>query len=188
MALNEIYRKYFQKSKIFLYPLLDIPRGAKVLPKETYLSWESSYTSEDAKLVCLYEVKDSPDYAMFESQTLIRHTRLNDYIKINDFTSLLIFDFYDLKADWNNIVNGKYSQIQDHLKQKILRYFNNNKANQDYIKSYLYPEFYFKQYSEILNVPIDLLKSVGELCSKPDLEKEKLLIRVGDLENLKILD
>jgi hypothetical protein len=37
-------------------------------------------------------------------------------------------------------------------------------------------------------VPIDLLKSVGELCSKPDLEKEKLLIRVGDLENLKILD
>ena len=188
MALNDIYRKYFQKSKIFLYPILDIPRGAKVLPTETYLSWGGKYTSEDAKLVCLYEVKDNPEYAMFEAQNLIRHTRLNDYIKIDEKTSILIFDFYDLKADWNNIVNGKYSQLQDHLKQKILRYFGNNSANQKYIKSYLYPEFYFKQYSEILDVPVDLLRSVGELCSKPDLEKEKLLIGIGDLENLKILD
>ncbi len=46
MALNEIYRKYFQKSKIFLYPLLDIPRGAKALPTETYLSWNNKYTTE----------------------------------------------------------------------------------------------------------------------------------------------
>jgi hypothetical protein len=44
------------------------------------------------------------------------------------------------------------------------------------------------QYAVILDVPMELLRSVGELCSKPDLEKEKLLIGVGDLENIKILD
>jgi hypothetical protein len=188
MALNEIYRKYFQKSKIFLYPLLDIPRGAKALPTETYLSWGSKYTTEDAKLVCLYQTKDDPEYSMFEAQTLIKHTRLNDYIKIDETTSALIFDFSDLKSDWSHVVNGKYSQMQDHLKQKILKYFNNNSANHGYIKSYLYPEFYFKQYAEILDVSIELLTSVGELCNKPDLEKEMLLISVGDLENIKILD
>ena len=188
MALNEIYRKYFQKSKIFLYPLLDIPRGAKALPTETYLSWGDKYTTEDAKLVCVYQTKDDPDYMLFEAQTLIRHTRLEDYIKIDESTSVLIFNFSDLKDDWNHVVNGSYSQIQDHLKQRILRYFNKYGANHCYIKSYLYPEFYFKQYADILAVSTELLRSVGELCSKPDLEKEKLLIGVGDLENIKILD
>jgi predicted SAM-dependent methyltransferase len=100
----------------------------------------------------------------------------------------MIFDFSDLKDDWNYIVNGKYSLIQDHLKQKILRYFNNNSANHIYIQSYLFPDFFMEEYAVILNVSFDLLRSVGELCSKPDLEKEKLLIGVGDLENIKILD
>ena len=31
-----------------------------------------------------------------------------------------------------------------------------------------------------------LLKSVGELCSKPDLEKEMLKVEVANLENIKI--
>jgi hypothetical protein len=188
MALNEIYRKYFQKSKIFLYPLLDIPRGAKALPTETYLSWGTKYTTEDAKLVCVYETKMDPEYMLFESQHLIKHNRLVEYVNIDSSTSVMIFDFSDLKDDWNYIVNGKYSLIQDHLKQKILRYFNNNSANHIYIQSYLFPDFFMEEYAVILNVSFDLLRSVGELCSKPDLEKEKLLIGVGDLENIKILD
>jgi hypothetical protein len=40
------------------------------------------------------------------------------------------------------------------------------------------------KYAELLEVPVDLLISVGELCDKPDLEKEKLLIEVVDLENV----
>ena len=188
MALNEIYRKYFQKSKIFLYPLLDIPRGAKALPTETYLSWGSKYTTEDAKLVCVYKIKADPEYMLFESQTLIKHKRLLEYVSVDSSTSVLIFDFSDLKDDWNKILNGKYSEIQDHLKQKILKYFNNNSANHVYVQSYLFPDFFMEEYAAILNVPVELLISVGELCSKPDLEKEMLLISVGDLENIKILD
>jgi hypothetical protein len=129
-----------------------------------------------------------PEYMLFESQQLIKHNRLVDYVKVDSSTSVMIFDFSDLKDDWNHVVIGKYSLMQDHLKQKILRYFNNNSANHVYIQSYLFPEFFMDQYAVILDVPIELLRSVGELCSKPDLEKEKLLIGVGDLENIKILD
>ena len=32
------------------------------------------------------------------------------------------------------------------------------------------------------------LERVGELCSKPDLDKERLIFIVADLENIEILD
>jgi hypothetical protein len=38
MVINTLYDKYFQKSKIFLYPLLGIKRGINIIPQETYLS------------------------------------------------------------------------------------------------------------------------------------------------------
>lgn len=188
MALNEIYRNYFQKSKIFLYPLLDIPRGVKALPTDTYLSWGDKYAAEDNKLVCLYNIVNDAEYKLAEAQYLLKHNRLVEYVKINPTTSVLIFDFSDLKEDWDLILKGKYSLIKDHLKQKILKYFNNNSANHVYIKSYLYPHFFMEDYARILEVPVELIQSVGQLCNKPDLEKERLLIGVEDLEKLKILD
>ena len=67
MALNGVYKKYFQKSKVFLYPLLDIPRGSKALPTETYMSWEDKYTSEDAKFICVYNTIVDPEYIYYLS-------------------------------------------------------------------------------------------------------------------------
>jgi hypothetical protein len=37
-------------------------------------------------------------------------------------------------------------------------------------------------YADMLNVNEEVLKSVGELCSKPDYEKEKLLACIKNLE------
>jgi hypothetical protein len=51
----------------------------------------------------------------------------------------------------------------------------------------LYPEIHFKDYARILNVDVELLESVGELCDKPDLDKEMLLIEVADLKNIEII-
>jgi len=61
-------------------------------------------------------------------------------------------------------------------------------ANHIYVESYLFPEKFFEQYADILDVSVESLRLVGELCSKPDLEKENLLIKIPNLENLKILD
>ena len=66
MVINALYKKYFQKSKIFLYPLLDIKRGTSVVPSETYLSWNDTINSEDMKLICTYHFRTDDEYTKFE--------------------------------------------------------------------------------------------------------------------------
>jgi hypothetical protein len=188
MVIDALYRKYFQKSKIFLYPLLDIKRGTSVVPKETYISWNESVTSEDMKLVCVYYLRKDTEYTQFEKSVLLKHNRLIDYVKIDDETLVVTFSFSDLKDDWFNFLNGKYSKISKETKSKILNFFDKKSGNYAYVESYLYPEKHFTTYAKILGVDIELLKSVGELCDKPNLEKEMLLIEVANLENIKILD
>jgi len=117
------------------------------------------------------------EFMMGDGQLKLQHPHFMDVASTSD-----------LQNDWNYIVNGKYSKIKNDLKRIILEHFNSNSANKIYIESYLYPEKYFDDYANILKVDVDLLQFVGELCSKPDLEKEKLLIEVVDLENIKILD
>jgi hypothetical protein len=186
MSIKTIYKKYFQKSKIFIYPLLDIKRGSPSVPTETYISWKENYNSEDIKLICLYKTTNDPEYVKFENEVLLKHNRLHDYIVIDDTTSLFIFDFSDMQNDWLYFIEGKYSKINDSIKKRILNYFNNNSANFIYVESYLFPNKFYEEYASILNVDIDLLISVGELCTKPDLEKETLLAEVKKLENTKI--
>jgi hypothetical protein len=188
MVINSIYRKYFQKSKIFLYPLLDIKRGTNIVPEETYLSWNDEYVPEDIKLICKYDIKGDKDYSKFESSVLLKHNRLLDYIKVSDEEAIFIFDFSDFSNDWNYFINGKYSQMNISTKNKILDFFDKKSGNYAYVNSYLFPEKYYTTYAELLNCSEELLISVGELCSKPDFEKEKLLIKVANLENIKILD
>jgi hypothetical protein len=187
MAITALYRKYFQKSKIFLYPLLDIKRGTSVVPSETYLAWGTSYTTEDMKLICVYTRRNDQEYIQFEKNILLKHNRLCDYVIIDDTTSVFTFDFSDLKQDWYHFINGKYSKMNIDIRRKILTYFAKSSGNYAYIESYLFPDNHFKKYAELLDVPVALLKSVGELCSKPDMEKEMLMIEVADLENLKII-
>ena len=45
------------------------------------------------------------------------------------------------------------------------------------MNSYLYPDKYFDDYAECLNVDIDILKVVGELCETPNIEKETLSVK-----------
>jgi hypothetical protein len=188
MVIDALYKKYFQKSKIFLYPLLGIKKGTKIVPSETYLGWGTSISPEDMKLVCVYKTVGNPDYLDFEKDVLLKHSRLCDYVKANNNTSIFTFDFSDLDDDWGHIVNGQYSKVSMNIKRKILDFFDKNGGNHLYVKSYLFPEKFFDTYANILNVPISLLQEVGELCDKPNLEKELLTLEVVNLENLKILD
>ena len=187
MVINTLYDKYFQKSKIFLYPILGIKRGINIIPQETYLSWNEKYGPEDMKLVCVYKTRKDSEYINFEANTLLKHTRLYDYININDDTSVFIFDFYDLETDWNYFIKGKYSKINNVTKNKILDFFGKNSSNYVYVHSFLYPNKWFVRYAELLDVTPEFLTSVGELCNTPDLEKENLLIKVADLENIQII-
>jgi hypothetical protein len=185
MVIDALYRKYFQKSKIFLYPLLDIKRGTSVVPKDTYLSWNNTINSEDMKLVCVYYVRTDQEYLQFEKNVLLKHNRLIDLVKVDDETLVVTFNFSDLSNDWINFLNGKYSKMNTKIKSKILNFFDKKSGNYAYVESYLYPEKHFQTYANLLNVDVEMLKSVGELCNKPDLEKESLLLEVADLKILK---
>jgi hypothetical protein len=183
MALNSVYNKYFQKSKVFIYPLLGIKRGVSVVPIETYFIWDGYYNSEDMKLICVYDIRTDNDYILFEKNTLLKHNRLCDYIKVNS-QAIFTFDFSDMEDNWFHFINGRYSKISLELKQKILGFFDKYSGNYAYIHSYLIPEKYFNNYAELLNVEPEMLIKVGELCSKPDTVKETLIIEIADLDNI----
>ena len=184
MALNSVYKKYFQKSKVFLYPLLGIKRGTSVVPIETYLSWNNTHAPEDMKLICVYEVRTDTEYLNFEKNILLKHNRLLEFNRVNEFTAILVFDFSDLGDDWFHFINGKYSKLSMNLKQKILNFFDKHSGNYAYMYSYLFPEKYFSNYADLLETSVELLESVGELCDKPDFSKEKLEMAIADLENI----
>jgi len=145
MALSSVYKKYFQKSKVFLYPILGIKRGVSVVPTETYISWQGYYTSEDMKLICVYDVRTDSEYKQFEKNVLLNHNRLNDYVKVGN-QLVLTFDLSDLGDDWFHFINGRYSKISMNLKQKILTFFDKYSGNYAYMHSYLIPEKYFNNW------------------------------------------
>ena len=57
-----------------------------------------------------------------------------------------------------------------------------SKSEYKYIDSWLYPEKYFEVYAKLLQVDIEILKTIGELCDPIDMEKENLKIPVENLE------
>lgn len=190
MPIKSIYTKYFQKSKMFLYPLLGIRKGARIIPSETYLAWDDIIKPEDMKLVCLYHPTPNAkaDWKNYENKVLLKHNRLSSVNPINETNRLFIFDFSDLGDDWNYFITGRYSLISQDKKGTICSFFDHNSANFYYMKSYLYPDKYFEDYADILDVDIDMLKAVGELCNKPDLEKETFKSQSILLENKKIIN
>ena len=143
MKIKSLYERYFQKSKVFLYPLLGIKRGSSVVPIETYISWEGHYTSEDMKLICRYKKRTDTEYKNFEKNILTKHTRLYDYLTNND-ELIFIFDFSDLNEDWNYFITGKYSKFNSSLKNRILKFFDKHSGNYAYMQSYLMPEKHFE--------------------------------------------
>ena len=188
MAVKSIYSKYFQKSKVFLYPLLGFKRGIKIVPSETYLAWYPFYKTEDMKLVCLYHPNKSNEYEKYEKNVLLKHNRLHDIQLIDQHNKVFIFDFIDLKDTWTHLVKGQYSKIDGKYKGQIKSFFDVTSANYIYMNSYLHPETFFNDYADLLDVDIEILKSVGELCNKPDLEKETLTMKQEDLQKNQIIN
>ena len=54
-----------------------------------------------------------------------------------------------------------------------------------YLDSYLYPKEYFEEYATLLDMDVDDLRKIGELCDACDLTKENLKIAKKYLANSK---
>lgn len=182
--IKSLYSKYFQKSKSFLYPALGIKRTADYTPSGTYLAIEGYIGAEDVKLICTYDYKDSKKFRDFEQHMLIENPLFYDKIEMKDMI-VYIFDFDIYQADWFNFILGKYSKLSTTLKKAIKNYYGQTSAEYDYMDSYLHPQDYFAEYASLLDVDIQQLKKIGELCDACDIEKETLKIPENYLSDLK---
>jgi hypothetical protein len=187
MTLKKLPKEYFQKSRIFLYPTLGIRKGSNITPEETYIAWEEFVTPKDRKLICVYKSQDTDEYKAFERSKLINNKRFDNIMQTVDNRSIYIFSFENDSVDFDNFINGKYSSLSPTFKKIIEEYYGKSSVSYEFVMSYLYPEDYFKIYSEILNVDINLLKSVGELCAPVDVDKETLKLSIEDMPNPKLL-
>ena len=199
VKIKELNRVYYQKSKLFLYPLLGIPRGGSVTPVKTYLRWEGKYTTVHRKLMVAYRLRDDEEFEVFDKTVLRTNPRFEEFYKVNDDFGIYVFSFtnmLDFEA-YGQVAKGEYSALNANFKKMIERFFSDNRRNKEQIKSYIYPSRYYEDYAELLTVPSarpqdkydredmeDELRRNGELCTVPDFDKETLK---ADLSNLLIL-
>jgi len=173
-----MYSKYFQKSKVFFYPLLGIPKGKKYVPIGTYLAWEDEITISEKKFMLIYKQKEGKMFSKFEDKYLLGNILFDDYQKLDDTTHLYIFDFSTFSHDWKALIKGKYSKFNDKTKQTITKFFGEVGKITEYVESYIYPEYYHKDIADQLDVPMKLIEKVWELTDRPDIDKETLKLKL----------
>lgn len=178
--MMDTYTQYFQKSKVFLYPLLGIKKGENFVPAETYICWDKLYDVNDYKFIIIYESERNERYKLFEDRILKKHAHLELSIDLSNNKQLCVFDYSKYKHDYEMFVLGKYSKFSINTKNKILKYFGKVGKISDYIKSFLNPEEYHEIYAETLMVSLDEIKLVHEVCSIPNIKKETLFEKIPD--------
>ena len=182
MKLISVNKSYFQKSKVFIYPLLGIKKGESVSLIETYIGWKDKIHHDDCKLVCLYHLRTDKEFLEFEKKKLLSNIYFQEFFEVDGNKGVYIFDMRKFKDNWSDFLDGKYSKLNTRIKNAAINFQPKNTSNFAYINSFMYPEKYFGIDEELLKVDIKLLKNVGELCDKPDLEKEILITSVKNLE------
>ena len=183
--MKQVYSEYFQKSKVFLYPLLSIKKGIRYVPIETYVAWKDLYKPGECKFLCLYTAEDDADYKKFEMNYLTCHKLFEEYYKLEEGVHLYVYDFSQFKRDLEMFRKGKYSKFSVKAKDKISNFFGDVGTISEYIQSYINPEEYHDLYAEHLGVSLDTIEQVYELCSKPDMDKETLEINLPEIELFK---
>lgn len=184
--IKKLHSEYVQKSRIFLYPLLNISKGSDAVPLESYISWSEKFSPGSYKFVCTYYLRDDESFIKFEKNRLTGNKLFHSFYETDESTGVYVFDFEEYSKDWDYFLQGKYSKMSSQSKNSILKFFLNNKATYHHINSYLNPEIYIEQYAKLLNVNEGLLRSVGELCSPPDIFRETLIAQERKIDIFKI--
>lgn len=184
MVIDYIYSNYFQKSKVFLYPLLGIPFQSNPVMFETFMIVDDP-AGKDRKLFVVDLLTDQPNVYTTKANISFEQFFKNNVMKNQRFVSSELigksrvrcyFDLSDLRDDVEAVKLGRYSKISDTSKKKLMNYFPVGHGNRNYLKSYLYPDLFIRIYAQILDVEEDLLREVGELCDKPNFEKEHVVL------------
>lgn len=155
---------YIQKSKTFLWPLLNI----KAKPIETYLKFgEMKPTDETRILIALFYNGD---------QEYLKHKSDIESHKFYDFTftdgdfDIITFNMYSMKDDYDKIIEGKYSQISYQYKLFISAIEKN-----PIVLKCLEPENNYREFARILEISPEELEG-KELLSRPNPDEETIYV------------
>lgn len=172
--ITSLYPKYYQKSKVFLYPALGHRSKGVIPPTQTYISWENHIKPEDRKLILYYEDSTTSEFERFAKLFLYSNHLYREEHK-KEYSSAYIFDLLQYKEDWDLFLKGKYSRLSNPLKKEILLHYDTKSPEYFYVESYLYPHKYMMEYSRLYNVDIRILQEVGEVTSQYDPVRETLI-------------
>jgi hypothetical protein len=167
-----------------LYPALGIKKGSRFKPIGTYLSIHDMIEPEDVRFICTFDKNESEEFQNFEIDMLIKNPLFIEKIDMGDFNAY-VFDYEIYANDWFNFIMGKYSKLSTVLKKAIKTHYGPNSSEYEYMHSYLFPEEYYETYATLLDVDVETLERLGELCNPCDLEKETLKISEDSLIKLK---
>jgi hypothetical protein len=180
--VKDVYKSYFQKSSVFLYPLLNIPKNYGVVnkrPKKTYIASKNTFKPEDLKLFAVYENSDDSNWKIYFERVLLKNKNVEGYFTNGD-EIIVLFSLDNFREDLEHFLNGKYSKFSNEARKAISSYYGVQTPEWAYLESFLYPSKYFKDYAKILDVDEEALREVGELCNKYDLEKETLNLEIPE--------
>lgn len=181
--IEQLYTKYFQKSRSFLYPALGIRRTSPHTPTGTYIAVDQLVPPEDMKLIVTFSENNTEGFKGFERQMILSNPLFLNIVHIENY-SMYLFDFSTHQNDWFNFIMGRYSKFSVPLKKAIKLHYGETTSEYKYMDTYLFPEKYYPMYGNLLGVDPLVLSAVGELCDPCDMEKETLKIPVEHLENL----
>jgi len=182
--MSKVYTQYFQKSKVFLYPLLRIKKGVPFVPVDTFIYWEGLYDYSDRKLICVYEAASTNKFLSFVETTIKKHSFYDCCFSLDDDKHVFVFKLDKFKEDFNWFVDGKYSKFSLASKITISDFFGDRGKIAQYIKSFLSPKNYHEAYAEELDISINIIEDVYEVCSKPNIEKETFKHKIPTEINL----
>jgi hypothetical protein len=172
--ISSLYNKYFQKSKVFLYPLIELPKTNLISSFQTYIAWENIIRQEDYKLICVFTDVDKEEFIKYEDKYIITSKYyLDKHLGLNN-ECVYIFDLSAFSKDWNNFLKGKYSLFSEKASLLIQKHYGIKSNEYEYIKTFLEPSKYIKLYSQLLEIDEEIIKSIGELCDPYDINKEFL--------------
>jgi hypothetical protein len=126
-------------------------------------------------------MRDDRDFKVIESAKLMGNPLFEAFFELEDGIGAYVFNFSDHSDDFQRVVNGKYSQLSKPHKDTVMKFFKSHRSHHVYIESYLNPKKFVPMYADMLAGEVKdipgmrrLLSQVGELCDKPNHDKEQL--------------
>lgn len=176
--MNITGKTYYQKSKLFLLPLLEIPKNKHIKPVGTFvIDSNKSLTEKEYRLILPFEKDESSEFSYYEKKLV----DCNYFDTVNYYETkrhrVYIYSLLSFKEDYDKFINGQYTEFTGSTKTLINLYWGRiEKARfipNPKIDSYLNPTILtYELVSDELGLPVTELLKIKQLLDPPNLEKE----------------